>query len=346
MRWVDFKEVKEKVSIRDVLVYYNVQGLKEMNGKIVGPCPVHGGDSPTAFHVDMEKNIWHCFSKCRAGGNVLDLVAKREGISVREAALKLQDIFLADSGEKAKGSAPSSPSAPGEATATSSPGSVVPIQEPSVNNPNDLPANQESKPPANPTLPFTLNLAPDHPYLLKTRELDLATIQTFGLGYCPKGTMAGRIAIPIHDAEGVLVAYAGRLIKDSRQSAERPRYKFPKGFHKQLLLYNLHRARDEAAESGELVLVEGFFDVFQLHQAGYPNTVALMGCAMSLEQEALIRADSSKVTLFFDGDDSGRNCTEECLWRLVHDLHVRIIELEDGEQPDNLTSDRIRQLLG
>lgn len=366
MRWVSFKEVKERVSIRDVLLdYYRVEALREMKGKLIGPCPVHGGDSPTAFHVDLEKNIWHCFTGCKRGGNVLDLVATKESISVREAALKLQELFLGSSAPNSSpASSPASGIAPGpcgeargasttavgnaqHAPAPTCPEVPPPTSDGNAANARSNPANPRdvASNAANPPLSFTLNLAPDHPYLLRERGLTSATIQRFGLGYCPKGTMAGRIAIPIHDEKGTLVVYAGRSIK-TENSPERPKYKFPKGFKKQLVLYNLHRAKEAITERHGLVLVEGFFDVFRLHQTGHENVVALMGSSMSVEQEALIRGLGVKVTLLFDGDDAGRNCAEESLWRLVGDRHVRLIDLADGEEPDNLTTERIHQLLG
>jgi DNA primase len=73
---------------------YGLTNLKRDGDKLVGPCPVHNGDSPRAFHADLKKNVWHCFSRCQKGGNQIDLVAQKEGISIREAGLKLQERFL------------------------------------------------------------------------------------------------------------------------------------------------------------------------------------------------------------------------------------------------------------
>src|ERR1041384_7186413 len=97
--WVNFAEIRAKVSLEDVLVrLYGLTTLKREGDTLIGPCPVHGRDSPRAFHADVVKNVWHCFSRCQGGGNQLDLVAKKEGIGIREAALKLQAMFLGDAG--------------------------------------------------------------------------------------------------------------------------------------------------------------------------------------------------------------------------------------------------------
>jgi len=155
-------------------------------------------------------------------------------------------------------------------------------------------------------------------------------VSQFGLGYCPRGILAGRIAIPIHNPHGDLVAYAGRHPK-----GKAPRYKFPSGFHKSLELYNLHRAKHEAPQRG-LVLVEGFFDVIALWQLGMPNAVALMGTELSTAQEALLVQHTDRVVLLLDGDEAGRSAMQELLPRLARRLFVRTVELPDGVQPDSL----------
>src|SRR5438128_2172012 len=93
-KFIDFREVKSRVGIRDALGHYGfLDALKDKGGgKLVGPCPIHNGKNPNGFHVNTEKNIFHCFTSC-AGGNVLDLVMKVEGCTLREAALKLADWF-------------------------------------------------------------------------------------------------------------------------------------------------------------------------------------------------------------------------------------------------------------
>ena len=65
---------------------------------------------------------------------------------------------------------------------------------------------------------------------------------TFGLGFCTKGIMAGRVRIPIHDWQGRLVAYAGRWVGPIEDLPEgEGKYELPAGFHKELELFNIHR---------------------------------------------------------------------------------------------------------
>jgi DNA primase len=69
-------------------------------------------------------------------------------------------------------------------------------------------------------------------------------VERFGLGFCARGSMAGRVAIPIENVEGELVAYAGRWVgTDAELPAGEEKYKLPKGFQKSLELWNLHRVK-------------------------------------------------------------------------------------------------------
>ena len=95
--WINFREIRARVTLEQVLTqYYALTNLKRTNNIATGPCPVHGGDSPRAFHVDYDKGLWHCFTQCKRGGNQLDLVACKDNVPVREAALRLKRFFLDD----------------------------------------------------------------------------------------------------------------------------------------------------------------------------------------------------------------------------------------------------------
>ena len=325
-RWIDFAELKHQVSIRDILERYGIlEGLHEKKpGKLVGACPIHGGKNGTSFNVDTAKNVFHCFSEC-GGGNILDLVMKLEDCSIREAGEKLSDWFelrFDRRGGIAK-NAKRRAKPQGNTTASHNSG-----------------RSDASR--VNPPLERSLkNLNQDHPYLVE-RGLTVPTIRAFGIGHCTRGLMRGRIAIPIHDEGGTLVAYAGRAV-ESDPGAPNGKYRLPDGFKKSLVLFNLHRAADHGDRS--LIVVEGFFDCFKVHQAGFPNVVALMGSTLSEPQQELILAHSDRIALMLDGDDAGTKCLREFYGRLRQNRYLREIHLDSGEQPDSLSDDRIRQLL-
>lgn len=324
--WVNFADIRKRVSIEDVLLkYYRIDNLKKDGNKLIGPCPVHNGDSPRAFHADLVKNVWHCFSKCQGGGNVIDLVAKKEVLSVRDAALKLQAFFLSGTTPQA---APTAPAAEKQ-TKPSVPAVLSPERE-------------DEAPAENLPLKVKLDLKPDHPHLLQDRGLKQATAEHFGIGYCSRGILRGMIAIPIHDEEGELVAYAGRRLKP-QDIREHGKYKFPKGFKKELVLYNLHRAQEHQKEHG-LILVEGFFSVMKLYEAGLSNVVAPMGCELS-DQQARLLAESKEVFILFDGNDAGYIGAEKAKEKLAPLVPVRIVKLEADTEPESFSAPALRWLI-
>jgi DNA primase len=313
--WVDFRAVKEVVSLGAVLRHYQVNGLRRRRrNQLEGCCPIHRGERDDAFHVDLAKNLFHCFA-CQAGGNVLDFVAAMEHCSIREAALKLQARF----GSPQRGQPPA-------------PRSLMPAgtQEGEL---------VREKLGGNPPLRFALSeVDSSHPYLSQ-RGVDPATAREFGVGfYAREGLLQGRVVIPIRNARGELVAYAGRAVV-----GRTPKYKLPSGFRKGLELFNLHRA----AETGNktVVVVEGYFDCLRVHQAGFPCVVALMGCALSTRQERMLLDRFERVVLMLDGDAAGRTASRALNARLSRQCRVSVIEIPDGAQPDQLTPATISRLL-
>ena len=103
------------------------------------------------------------------------------------------------------------------------------------------------------------------------------------------GFLAGRCVIPIRNEQGRLVAYAGRAV-----DGQEPKYRFPAGFRKSQVLFNL----DRAIETGDnnAIVVEGFFDALKVHQAGHPAVVALMGSSFSQRQSELLLSRFASVT--------------------------------------------------
>lgn len=327
--WVDFAEVRQRVSLEHVLFdLYNLASLRRTGDKLVGPCPVHGGNSPRAFHADLEKNVWHCFSQCKRGGNQLDLVAAKEGISIREAALLLQRRFM---------EGPRRASTPTKKKKADRRKPPAPANE-DVEKDRAVAATEANRP-----IDIRLQLKRDHPHLLKERALSIATLDEFGAGYCSRGLMRGCIAIPIHNASGELVAYAGRRLKPS-DIAERGKYKLPKGFRKDVELYNWHRAAAHVAELGHVVVVEGFFSAMKLSQAGIRNVVATMGCSASNEQLACL-STVPELVVIYDGNEAGRGGARQIANALDQQTAVRLALLPEGFEPEGLPPRALRWLI-
>jgi DNA primase len=336
--FVDFKAVKAAITMEAVLEHYGLlDKFKRGSDSLSGPCPIHKGSNPTQFRISISKNIWNCFSECKHGGNVLDFIARMEDVSIHAAALKAIEWFnldpeamSADSHEEAgeTSEAPKTSDAPRPKPAAR----TAPVQENATPN----------KP-----LQFRLDkLERSHPYLIKERGLTLETVVDFGVGYCAKGMMAERIAIPIQNPEGKVVAYAGRCPGEPPDENTQ-KYKLPPGFRKSQELFNIDRAIKEPAEK-PLVIVEGFFDCMKLHQFGYRKVVALMGSTMSAAQEELIKRHTdrnSQVIVMLDEDEAGKAGREDIAVRLAKFCFVKTHVFDQPDaQPDQLSAEEVAAL--
>lgn len=342
--FVDFRAIKAAVTITQILEHYGlISRLKRSGDTLSGCCPIHGGTNSTQFRVSISKNCWNCFSDCKRGGNVLDFVALKENVSVREAAVRIADWFHLDvqseSAQNRHGSTSAhSPEHSGKGRSS---------QTRAKGDSQREPLAQSAEIGCNKPLGFSLqNLDPKHPYLTE-RGLTAETIGEFGLGYCAKGSMSGRIVIPIQSAESQLLAYAGRWPGEPPDAT--PKYKLPAGFKKSAELFNLHRAILEPTEL-PLIVVEGFFDAIKLWQNGAHKVVALMGSILSPAQEQLIlkhTGSSTNLLLMFDEDDAGRFGREQMMLRLNDRRFVRIFKFdEEGKQPEHLTAEQLREFQG
>jgi DNA primase len=332
--FVDFREVRSRITMENVLQHYGVlDTFKRTGTRLSGPCPIHGGSNPTQFRVDTEKNLWNCFSECKHGGNVLDFIAKKENLSIHEAAIKACEWFNIPL-EDVKTNGHSAPELGEHSPAPAAKPASAPASKPEDNAPN-------------PPLKFKLEkLDRAHPYFAE-RGLSQETIIDFGLGYFTgdKGLMIGRIVIPIHNVQGEVVAYAGRWPGDPPEGT--PKYKLPTGFRKGQEVFNLDRAIKEPTER-PLVIVEGFFDAIRLHQHGYRNVVALMGSTMTAAQEELIRGntnDNSQVVVMFDEDEAGKAGRENIAVRLSKFCFVKVHVFDKPDmQPEHLSAEEIHAL--
>lgn len=180
-----------------------------------------------------------------------------------------------------------------------------------------------------------LSLDPQHPYLIE-RNVDVETARYFGIGYCSKSKLAGRLAIPIHDEQDRLVGYCGRTTQ-----ALEPKYLFPKGFPKNRIVYNLNRAKKSSKK--EIVVVEGFFDVYALHRAGI-ESVAIMGSSLSLDQKTRLVSLEKRISLMLDGDAAGRKGMERAVRLLQERKPIKAIYLPDPMQPEHVPKYYLRDV--
>lgn len=312
---IDFRAIKERARFEPVLRRYRlVPQVGRAQHFIL--CPFHRETDPSC-RIDHARNRFRCFG-CGTKGSILDFVARLEDTSIKKAAA-LVAIWCGITTEYADGAS-------------------APLR--SEQHAIDPSGGSSTKTPArNQPLRMSLKLDPAHPYLLG-RGLTSEVIERFGLGFCDQGLLRGRIAIPIHDDEGCLIAYAGRWAAEEVPQ-DQPRYLLPAGFHKRLVLFNLHRVKGERC----LVMVESYWSVFRLASLGAP-AVALLGRELSTAHiELLTRAGIDHIKLMLDGDSPGREATVKVLAELARHLFVKDLELPELMKPHSAPEEVLRALL-
>lgn len=316
--WVDFRALREKLSFRDILSHFKIEvpaGKQQYKGTC--PLPNHReGDSRPTFSADLNRGIFKCFG-CGKQGNLLEFAAFMQGVDpengrdLRRVALELQEALA------------------GAKPTNRNPRVEAPARPPAASGPKVVAVNAP--------LDFELKgLEPGHKVL---RDLGISeeTARFFGIGYTDRGSLKGRIAIPLHDSEGRLVGYAGKAVPGS--AGDGPEYVFPEPrerngvrhrFRGDLLLYNAWRYN----EPQEVAIVASRIEeVWALHQAGVTCAVSTMEPCVAEEQLAIVGrivAKSGRVVIL-----AGNRCSQEAATRMAGKLAtlrlVRMTTVRDGQ---------------
>ena len=244
MTYVDFAELKKQVSIDRIFGLLNLK-LRQHGDQWRGACPICNQGGDRALVVTVGKGCFYCFSHGK-GGDMIALVAEARGVAPKEAAR-----LIAEHTGTVRDTIPPSPQRTDGSHASTAPG-------------------QPSSPPAFKPLDY---LVPDHEALAGL-GITPETFKAFGAGYAPKGILRGRLALPIHDRAGVLLAYCGRTVKD-----ESPTLIFPNGFDPCQHIFNAERVVD-----GDLFLVRDPLRVLTACEAGLTNVVAFLTEGINAQQ--------------------------------------------------------------
>ena len=329
--WINFKKLRRQLDFEKVLRHYGVE-VHRKGEQHQGCCPLpcHKGSNQSAsFSANLTRGIFQCFG-CKAKGNILEFAAMMESVDPAdskkfcEVAGRLQKLFCSAEEKPPEKKAPPANAKLPERTVLTA-----------VNAPLDF----ELK-----------GLNQEHPYLLG-RGFSRETIMRFGIGFTSRGLFKGRIVIPLHDREGKLIGYAGRVIDDNAIREDNPKYRFPSDreyngahteFRKTLFVYNGYRIQEPV---DDLIVVEGFTSVWWLDQCGLPNVVATMESDCSDEQAELIVEyvkPAGRVWIMPNGDAEGERFAASLLSKLAPHRFVRWVKLSEGKQPADLSANQLK----
>lgn len=217
----------------------------------------------------------------------------------------------------------------------------------------------------------------------KERGFSKNTIEKFGLGYSPdrweaftaealqKGykleylektgltivkddkqfdRFKGRVMFPIQSLSGRVLGFGGRILGNDKKMAKYLNSPESDIYHKSKVLYGIFHAKQAISKEDSCILVEGYTDVIQMHQAGVENVVASSGTALTPDQIRLIQRLTQNVTVLFDGDAAGMRASLRGIDLILETgMNVRICPLPENEDPDSLAkklpSDELKEFL-
>ena len=327
-----------------VSVIGDTVALKKTGATWKGLCPFHGERTPS-FNVNREKGFFKCFG-CGVGGDVVKFVELNQKMSFPEAVQ-----YLA---QRAGIALPEHESGPEERERAAEREALLRLHElaaafylEQVRGPGGAPARHE----------------------VERRGLSAETIETFRYGYAPaqgRESLAARLTaervpialqvksglvlqreggqfvdrfrhrlmIPIARETGAIVAFGGRALDDRQipkylNSPETPIYS------KSRTLYGLDVTKSAIRKHRYSVLVEGYFDLAQVWQAGVQPVVALCGTALTPSQAKSLKRFTSKVVLSLDPDVAGQGAAARSSELLVGEgFQVNVALLPEGSDPD------------
>lgn len=147
----------------------------------------------------------------------------------------------------------------------------------------------------------------------------------------------GRVMFPIFNPSGEVIAFSGRILKDTPNA---PKYlNSPETllFVKSETLYGLDKAKMAIRKKDYAILVEGQMDLLVAHQAGFDNTVASSGTAFTETHLVKLQKLSNRLMLAFDADKAGFTAAlKSATLALALGMEVKVVGMPKGTDPAEL----------
>jgi DNA primase len=318
--------------------------LKKTGSAFRGPCPFHQGTGPN-FSV-MPRGGYFCFV-CHEKGSVFNFVQKRLGMTFPEAVKYVGEksgIEVREVQRNREGPDPREPLWELNTTAAQWFRERLWESDQGKGARDYLAKRNVSRETAD---RFSLGFAPNEIGLLRgylnglgfsdERQLEVGLLSKREEQDEPRPRFRDRLMFPILDSTGHAVGFGGRAIGDFEpkylNSSESP------VFSKGRILFNYSAARHAIRKKERVILVEGYFDVVRMVEAGLEEVIAPMGTALTDEQADLLARSAPTVFLLYDSDKPGQKASFKAADVLLgKGLTVRMVTLPEGEDPDTFVA--------
>ncbi|MDE6507907.1 MAG: DNA primase [Alistipes sp.] len=312
-------------------------------------CPFHNEKTPS-FVVSPSKGVYKCFG-CGKGGNAVTFLMEHENVTYPEALKMVAKRYGIEVKEKEL--------TPEEERRNNDRESMFALNGWAADYFADYLRHESEG--------MSVGMA----YFRQTRGMTDATIQKFGLGFCPakgdkmsKDALAAgykeeflvstglslkresdgslfdrfhdRVMFPVHNISGRIVAFGGRTLRTDKKVAKYQNSPESEIYSKKRELYGLYFAKKAIQQQDFAIMVEGYTDVISMHQAGVENVVASSGTSLTTEQIRLLNRFTKNITVIYDGDSAGIHASLRGIDMILKEgMNVRVVLLPEPEDPDS-----------
>lgn len=263
--WEDDFEVYTASQVEGVLEFCDIEVVSDTHTHFLAYCPFHGNTDSPAFAVDKAKGLWTCFNpSCMNAGTLLELLRRTKGLNPFQAQRTIIKYRNVHS----------TPFADRLREAMTKPEEFTEFPQAALDR---MKAD------------FPGSVAEEY---MRSRGFEDETLDYFDVGYSAKKNM---VVVPMHDPNGMPIGIIGRTPSHTDKA-----FKNSVNLPKSRTAWNFHRAK----RGGDTVIIcEASYDAMRIHQAGYPNVIALLGGHVTSYHIEQINRHFSKVVIMTDFDE-------------------------------------------
>jgi DNA primase len=323
---IDEQDIQRIRDATDMVTLVSEQVVLKQRGRIFwGCCPFHDEKTPS-FKVDPVSQLFHCFG-CGAGGDAIGFVMRTQNLEFLDAVRYLGER----AGIEIKETASSLPRGKKATLLDLCGHSARFYHQELMRSPDEAAAEARAYLSGRQfgsavAKAWQLGFAPGRTALVKhlngqgfrAEDIVTANLATKEGNGRLRDRFYGRVMFPIFDLQGRVIAFGGRIVGQGEpkyvNSSDTPL------FHKRETLYALDKAKPMITRTATAVVTEGYTDTIAMHAAGFTNTVATLGTALTLQHIKLLNRFANKVIYLFDGDEAGQRAAMRASELITHDI--------------------------
>ncbi len=312
----NIKFIKSKADIKAILDYLGVD-IIENGDSYRSSCPIHQGSNKSAFDINADTGMWFCHTKCKHGGDIIELVQSVMKISFFDACKLIADVsgFNIDEIKFTK--------------------EEVSLYKEAMKWFDAFKEEYKFK-------EYHLEIQETFP-VTSYRDLTKDILEEYGVFFSRDFILSsGR---PTHNKVGFPITFQGTIVGvDLRATKSNDNVKWlrqPKGIDCGHTLYNYDKVYE--SEDNYVIIVEGIIDCLKLVQYGY-NVLCTFGASITNRQKQLIEDLGLTVYIAYDGDEAGLHGVDQVFDKLHYTCDIYYIDIPLESDPGMMKADEFKEL--